>query len=549
MQSQFFVSVAILVIQHSYATSPQHIVLHAWPGGLSHGLNAAAIARRLASDHEVVTLLAAECDVSVLTPLAGPDVHIVPFRVQLKETATTVGLPHLGDLTQETVEGIVTRMTALDPLEGIKVAANWILEGCEWLLNDERAKHVLSSATLLVTDIDSGCAISILQIYGMDAIGYGTGGTANTMPGVWTGTAYDPALTSKLSGLDMGLLSATWNVFASLLASTAFEVIAAKFCSLAATIRNSTVPLGSGSCLGSLWQKLSVVLITTTVATDIPRMMPPSFVHVGSLLARPAQPLPPGSLHDFVADADNGFVLVSFGTMASLASDTHVLSKLAEAFGSIAPIRIIWKLKISGRTQTVMPDNVLVSSWVPQNDLLGHPKCLALLTHGGRNSIEEAAFHAVPLVGVPLFGDHFDNIAKARHRGFAVSLHRRDLTDAPAVARALRVVMAADMKHNAQTLSRAIRAHRTSPLDHVAAHVQYNIDSGGATFATPLWVEEGKGYWDLLLPHLVLWGCVLVVLVCGSALSMLIARTLSRALSRTWTRSARQAVRASTKGD
>lgn len=60
-----------------------------------------------------------------------------------------------------------------------------------------------------------------------------------------------------------------------------------------------------------------------------------------------------------------------------------------------------------------LADNVRALAWVPQNDLLGDGRLAGFVTHGGINSIYEAAYHGVPVAGVPIFGDQPDNVAKA----------------------------------------------------------------------------------------------------------------------------------------
>ena len=58
--------------------------------------------------------------------------------------------------------------------------------------------------------------------------------------------------------------------------------------------------------------------------------------------------------------------------------------------------------------------NIKFVSWAPQNDVLGHPSVKAFISHGGSNSMYEAAFHGVPLVCIPFMGDQPDNAAKVR---------------------------------------------------------------------------------------------------------------------------------------
>ncbi|KAE9546909.1 hypothetical protein FO519_009879 [Halicephalobus sp. NKZ332] len=55
------------------------------------------------------------------------------------------------------------------------------------------------------------------------------------------------------------------------------------------------------------------------------------------------------------------------------------------------------------------PENVELMKWLPQVDLLHHPKTKILITHGGYNSLQEAINAATPALAIPLLGDQFKN--------------------------------------------------------------------------------------------------------------------------------------------
>ncbi len=56
--------------------------------------------------------------------------------------------------------------------------------------------------------------------------------------------------------------------------------------------------------------------------------------------------------------------------------------------------------------------NIKMTDWAPQNDVLGHPAVKAFVTHAGINSLYEAAYHAKPILSIPLISDQPANAAK-----------------------------------------------------------------------------------------------------------------------------------------
>ena len=51
--------------------------------------------------------------------------------------------------------------------------------------------------------------------------------------------------------------------------------------------------------------------------------------------------------------------------------------------------------------ETEKPDNLFLSSWVPQREILNNPKTKLFLTHCGANGVIEAMYFGVAMLGFP----------------------------------------------------------------------------------------------------------------------------------------------------
>lgn len=49
--------------------------------------------------------------------------------------------------------------------------------------------------------------------------------------------------------------------------------------------------------------------------------------------------------------------------------------------------------------------------------IIGHPNVRLFITHGGVHSLEEATYNALPIIGIPFFGDQYTNMILAERNG------------------------------------------------------------------------------------------------------------------------------------
>ncbi|KAF8065540.1 V2 [Scenedesmus sp. PABB004] len=245
-----------------------------------------------------------------------------------------------------------------------------------------------------------------------------------------------------------------------------------------------------------------VQVLLTSLELEGPRPLAANQVVVGPGTPRAAHPLSPPAVAEFVGGAPAGVVLVAVGTtpQAKLVLSPRDMLELAEAFALLAPTRVLWPFKptkalpdglsLAEFTARLGPNTMLVE-WADYNDVLGHANVVAAVSHGGWHSVLEAAFHGVPLLGMPFQFEQTENLLKLVRRGAAVMLPnaptlrggRNVSFDHAAVAATIReVVGQPSYAAAAAGLSRALRTYsaRRSPYDRTADEIERALLSHAA---------------------------------------------------------------------
>ena len=97
--------------------------------------------------------------------------------------------------------------------------------------------------------------------------------------------------------------------------------------------------------------------------------------------------------------AEHGVIILAFGSQEGIrAVFEMVLNKFLEAFTGLKEKAIV---QYKATREVNIPGNVLARSWLPQNDILGHPKTKLFISHCGANSQMEGLYHAVPMICIP----------------------------------------------------------------------------------------------------------------------------------------------------
>ncbi|XP_037038185.1 UDP-glycosyltransferase UGT4-like isoform X2 [Bradysia coprophila] len=179
--------------------------------------------------------------------------------------------------------------------------------------------------------------------------------------------------------------------------------------------------------LEELQKNVSLVLLNNHFSLSFPRPYVPNMIEVGGLqINRTPKPLP-SDLQKLMDESLHGVIYFSLGS--------NIKSKHIPADQQIEILNVFRKLKQTvlwkwdGQLADKKPNNVHVSAWYPQDDLLAHPNMKLFITHGGLLSLTETIYHAVPVIGIPIFADQHLNMARAESSGYGKSILLKELNE------------------------------------------------------------------------------------------------------------------------
>lgn len=177
-----------------------------------------------------------------------------------------------------------------------------------------------------------------------------------------------------------------------------------------------------------MYRNVSLVLVNQHFAIAHPQPYVTNMIDIGGIHINHGKPNRlPNEIWHFLENAPNGVIIFSMGSLINSSKiPTATREGLLRAFGTLKQ-RVLWKWEdpdLPGK-----PDNVMISSWLPQEDVLAHKNIKVFITHGGLLSTMEAIYHAVPIIGIPIFGDQFVNMLRAQNTGYGLTISMSNLTE------------------------------------------------------------------------------------------------------------------------
>ncbi|KAM8897934.1 UDP glucuronosyltransferase 5 family, polypeptide D1 [Spinachia spinachia] len=226
----------------------------------------------------------------------------------------------------------------------------------------------------------------------------------------------------------------------------------------------------------SLLQQADIWLFRSDFVFDFPRPTMPNVIYIGGFQCKPAKPLPADLEEFFQSAGEHGVIIMTLGTLVN-ALPKEVADEIAAVFAKM-PQKVIWRHK--GERPSTIGNNTLIVHWMPQKDLLGHPQTKMFVAHGGTNGVQEAIYHGVPVLGIPLFFDQYDNLLRLQERGAGKILQLADV-NSQSFEKGIQDVLHHDnYRQNMQRLSCLHKDQPMGPMDQAIFWVEYVMRHKGA---------------------------------------------------------------------
>lgn len=235
-----------------------------------------------------------------------------------------------------------------------------------------------------------------------------------------------------------------------------------------------------------LERSAALVLTNSHPALSGSKPVTPAVIEVGGLHVQDDGTELPRDLEEWMDNSKEGFVYFTFGSMVVIETfPEEVIRVFYKSLEKIAPIRVLMKIPNPKKLPPGLPKNIRTFEWAPQYKVLSHKNVKAFITHGGLMGTQEAIHCAVPMIGMPLFGDQFINIDLYSRRKMAVRLNYQGITEEKMDTALNEILFNPVYKNTMIKVSTKFLDRPMSSMDTATWWVEYVIRHGGDVLRSP----------------------------------------------------------------
>jgi MGT family glycosyltransferase len=145
-------------------------------------------------------------------------------------------------------------------------------------------------------------------------------------------------------------------------------------------------------------------------------------------------------------------VYLSLGSLGCM--DVALMQRLIDALATTEHRAIVSMGPL--KDQMTLGPNMYGDQFLPQPSIL--PQCDLLMTHGGNNTTCEGFHFGLPMIGLPLFWDQYDNAQRLDETGYGVRLPTYDWKEEELTGAVERLLADDDLRHKMRNGATRIQA-------------------------------------------------------------------------------------------
>uniref|UniRef100_A0A0N5BI84 glucuronosyltransferase n=1 Tax=Strongyloides papillosus TaxID=174720 RepID=A0A0N5BI84_STREA len=222
----------------------------------------------------------------------------------------------------------------------------------------------------------------------------------------------------------------------------------------------------------------SFTVINSNPFLDIPGPKTPKMIEVAGIGVKDPKPL--DEYWNKILSLRNKTILISFGTYSRTIHMPEDMKKgLLESIRQLNDTTFILKYEEPEDGTGKDIENLVLTKWMPQSDLLNDKRLSLFITHGGMGSITELSFRGVPALVIPIMGDQNRNAKLVERQNFGISMNKLDLKNPDILIKNIKIMLDDETyKKNAKIVSQRLNKRPIGSKRLLIEHIEFAAEFG-----------------------------------------------------------------------
>ena len=221
---------------------------------------------------------------------------------------------------------------------------------------------------------------------------------------------------------------------------------------------------------------------------SFPFSIPPNWVLLNSITANPANKIEDEKLNIFLNKYKQN-IYFSYGTIIKNIINLEDLIDIFKYLknNNIGVVLSIRKELMNDKEIKLLPENVYITRWLDQNNLLGDKRVNLFVTHGGYNSVQESVYHGKPMIVLGIGLDHHNVASLIKKRKIGEVFQSKNLINKNSIINSIeKVINEKEYYDNAKKYSNIMKDLK-NPREEFKYWIDFGFKNGYQSLQIPLY--------------------------------------------------------------